>query len=47
MDHLCNKHDDCYHDPLDAQEERRKKWFVLGLHNKASTLLNAINSFRE
>ena len=24
MDHLCNKHDDCYHDPLDAQEERQK-----------------------
>ena len=47
MDHLCNKHDDCYHDPLDAQEERQKKWFIPGLHNKASTLLNAINSFRE
>jgi len=22
MDHLCNKHDDCYHQPLDILEQR-------------------------
>ena len=25
MDHTCNKHDDCFHNPLDTREERRKK----------------------
>ena len=29
IDRLRNKHDDCYHDPLDIQEER-KKWFNAG-----------------
>ena len=24
MDHICNKHDDCYYDPLDKHKERRK-----------------------
>ena len=31
MDHLCNDHDNCYHDPLTYQEERRKKWFESGM----------------
>ena len=26
MNHLCNIHEDCYHDPLPSLEERRKKW---------------------
>ena len=34
MDHICNKHDDCYHDPLDMQEERRKKWIISGSYIK-------------
>ena len=37
MDHLCNRHDDCYHDSLDTLEERRKKWFTPGLHYKVLT----------
>ena len=27
MSHLCDQHDDCYHDDLG---DRRKKWFTLG-----------------
>ena len=34
MDHICNKHNDCYHDPLDMQEERRKKWIISGSYIK-------------
>ena len=30
MDHICNKHGDCYYDPLDTHEERRKKWIISG-----------------
>ena len=30
VDHLCNEHDDCYHDPLDTLEVRRKKWLTPG-----------------
>ena len=30
MNHLCNTHDSCYHDPLNSLEERRKMWFVPG-----------------
>ena len=42
VDHLCNEHDDCYHDPLDTLEDdcyhdpldtlevRRKKWLTPG-----------------
>ena len=30
MNHVCNTHDDCYHDPLNSLEERRKLWFVPG-----------------
>jgi len=31
MNHLCNIHEDCYHDPLDSLDERRKKWFIPGI----------------
>ena len=41
VDHLCNKHDDCYHTSLDILEERRKKWFKPGLHHKLFTFYNA------
>ena len=30
MDHLCNIHDNCYHDELNSLEERRKKWLIPG-----------------
>ena len=30
MDHLCNIHDNCYHNELNSLEERRKKWLIPG-----------------
>ena len=38
MDHLCNKHDDCYHDPLDALEQRRKN----GLYQVCTIGINLV-----
>jgi len=32
MNHPCNTHDSCYHDPLNSLEERRKMWFLPGSH---------------
>ena len=29
MDHICDSHEECYHDPL-GDLERRKKWFIPG-----------------
>ena len=29
MEHICDKHDECYHQPLDARD-RLKKWLVPG-----------------
>ena len=31
MDHLCNIHDNCYHDELSTLDARRKKWLIPGI----------------
>ena len=31
MDHLCNIHDNCYHDELSTLDARRKKWLIAGI----------------
>lgn len=31
MDHVCNIHDNCYHDELSSLEVRRKKWLIPGI----------------
>jgi len=47
MNHLCNIHEDYYHDPLDNLDERQKKWFIPGILGSKATLVTNIDRHEE